>query len=229
MKLRPIPANNNKMADARGEEIAEKIAWKTAILRSRKLFEGTSQLPAPSKDFCQLLITEKGVAWRKWKITLRNYSLGMAPYPIEQIMTYEDYRFDRSLQFEIETIFGVKALNQTLRIVKGCNDPLSSLPESLALKVICYLDLQSIEYLSQVNQHFRELCNADSLWERLYAIHQGSPSLEVKALAKELSWKHVFFMNKLQLQKEISRKRRQLLASPSDSGASTFMTQQVED
>lgn len=216
-------------AFSEGERMADRISWKTGVIRARKLYEGTAQVPSPSKDFCQILITEKGVVWRKWKITLRNYSHGVAPLPTEQVMTYDDYRFDKSLQFEIETIFGVKTLRQTLRIVEGCNDHLSSLPEPLALNVICYLDLQSITFLSQVNQHFRELCNADSLWERLYAIHQGPPNIEIKALAKEMGWKEVFFMNKLHLQKEISRKRRQLLSSQSDSGGATFVTQQVED
>lgn len=214
------------------DDIKEVIACKRSILSSKKLFEATAQVPSPSKDFCQLLITEKGVVWRKWKISLRNHSQGTAPMPTENIMSYEDFRYDKSLQYEIELTFGSKALRQMLQIISGCNDSLSSLPEDITITMMTYLDLQSIAYLSQVNQHFREVCNSDTLWSRLYLIHQGRPNQEITTLAKETSWKRVFFMNKLQLQKEISRRRRHLSPQSSTSsatGTTTFLTQQIED
>lgn len=211
------------------EDITDVIAWKRSILRSKKLYEATAQVPPPSKDFCQFLVTEKGIVWRKWKITLRNHSQGVSPMPTENITTYEDFQLDKSLQSEIEAIFGSKAVKQALQIIKGCNDSLSSLPEDIALSMICYLDLQSITYLSQVNQHFQEVCYLDLLWERLYIIHQGSRNADVKILANKIGWKRVFFMNKLQLQKEISRRRRLVSSLPQDPVSSTFLTQQIED
>ena len=217
------------------QPIGDVLLWKKTVTRAQKLFEATAQVPSPSKDFCQILVTERGVVWRKWKITLRN-SQGPPPTPTENIMSYEDFKYDKSLQSEIEYIFGVHVLKQIKRILQGCNDHLSSLPESLMITVALYLDLQSIIHLSQVNQYFQEICNSNLLWEKLYIIHQGQPSLEIKSLAQELTWKRVFFMNKLQLQKEISRRRR-LQTSPvqGDKGteskefSSTFLTQQIKD
>lgn len=210
--------------------IKDIIEWKRGILRSRKIFEATGTVPSPSKDFCQILVTEAGVVWRKWKITLRNVQLSPTP-PAESVMTYEDFQYDKTLHFEVELIFGKKVLDHVQRIIRGCNDPLSSLPEDILIKIAAYLDLQSVSYLSQVNQRLREVANSDSLWEKLYSVHQGRATQEVKSLASEIGWKKVFFMNKLQLQKEISRRRR--VAHPSEGRSeefsSTFLTQQVED
>jgi F-box protein 36 len=212
------------------ESVGETVAWKQAVKRSRKIFEATGQVPAPSKDFCQILVTEGGVIWRKWRITLRNVSQGAAPMPTEQVMTYEDFQLDKSLQFEVELIFGMKALNSINRALKGHHDPLSNLPEDVMIKIISFLDLQSISYLSQVDQYLRYICGIDKLWEQLYMIHQGAPNNDVRSLAKELGWKQVFFMNKLQLQKEIFRKRRQQSSSMEPMElSSTFVTQQIED
>ena len=217
------------MADPdRRVPIRDIIAWKQTILRSRKVFEATGQAPSPSKDFCQIFVTENGVVWRKWKITLRNISVATPSSPTESVMTYEDFQYDKSLHFEVELVFGRNVLNHIHRIVKGCNDPLSSLPEDILISIASYLDLQSISYLSQVNQRLREVANSNDLWEKLYSMHQGVPSHEVKSLASEIGWKKVFFMNKLQLQKEISRRRR--LNTPNEGEFSmTFLTQQVED
>ena len=97
------------------------------------------------------------------------------------------------------------------------------------IQIVSHLDLQSISQLSQVNQHMRKVCNSTKLWEILYVVHQGKPSDEVVALAKELGWKDVFFMNKLQLQKEVSR-RRKVHFDPEKSDSrlspdSTFLTE----
>ena len=115
------------------------------------------------------------------------------------------------------------------KISSGNWDIFLTLGDDLVIKIVSYLDLQSISQLSQVNQHMREVCNSTELWEVLYKIHQGSPSSEVCALAKELGWKEVFFMNKLQLQKEISR-RRKVQYDPENpdsslSPDSTFLTE----
>lgn len=131
------------------------------------------------------------------------------------------------LQTEVERTFGPGVLRQVYRILSGNHDDLSRLPEQVLLHVCLHLDLQSITQLSQVNSHTRDVCNSDKLWQGLYAQHQGSPSEEVFSLAKEVGWKTVFFMSKLQLQKELSRRRR--LHSPqhqrSQSPSSTFLTQ----
>ena len=220
------------MATSDDHSLMQSIANKKEVTRAKKLYDATAQVPSPSKDFCQILITEKGIVWRKWKITMRNFSRGKAPAPSEVIMTYEDFKYDKSLQSELELIFGREALKHMKRILEGSNDPLSCLPEGLMILIATYLDLQSINSLSQTNCHFHELCNSNALWEKLYAIHQGKPSPEIKSLAQERGWKTVFFMNKLQIQKEISRRRRVLsheTDTSKDDHSSMFITQNVED
>jgi len=40
------------------DEVMEKMKWKKEILRAKKLFEATAQVPSPSKDFTQIILTE---------------------------------------------------------------------------------------------------------------------------------------------------------------------------
>lgn len=93
-------------------------------------------------------------------------------------------------------------------IISGCDDNLSCLSQDLMLNICTMLDLQSIASLSQVNRFIRKFCVSDHLWQILYKQHQGNPNTEVSSLAEDLGWREVFFMSKLHLQKEISRRRK---------------------
>lgn len=104
--------------------------------------------------------------------------------------------------------FGENTLEHIDRIITGSNDVLSCTPESIMLRICSMLDLQSISQLSRVNRHLRNLCLSDNLWSDLYHQHQGHPSLEICSLANEIGWMKVFYSSKLQLQKEISRRRK---------------------
>ncbi len=112
------------------------------------------------------------------------------------------------IQVEVERVFGSTVLQQVRRIVAGNYDNLSCLPDKVLIAICLYLDLSSLTQLSRVSSHVREVCGSEALWERLYKQHQGCPSQEVVTLAADIGWKTVFFMNKLQLQKEVSRRRR---------------------
>ena len=208
LTVRKMAENTAYLESTASAEILENVAWKKEILKAKKLFEATAQVPSPSKDFTQIIITEKGVVWRRWKITLRGISQGAAPAPSETAMSHEDFKYDSTLQGDIERIFGPEVLRQIQRILSGSTDELSKLPEKVMIGIASYLDLQSVTQLSHVNRHLREVCNSNPLWESLYYTHQGTPNDEVRALAREIGWKKVFFMNKLQLQKELSRRRR---------------------
>ena len=76
----------------------ERVAVKRDILRAKKLFEATAQVPSPSKDFTQIVVTEKGMVWRRWKISLRGVSHGAVPQPSEEVMLHEDFKYSTSLQ-----------------------------------------------------------------------------------------------------------------------------------
>lgn len=81
-------------------KVMEEVSLKKEVRRARKLFEATAQSQSPSKDFVALLITEKGIIWSKWKITLRGYTSGGAPVPQpqEEVMSYTDFKCNDSLQ-----------------------------------------------------------------------------------------------------------------------------------
>lgn len=205
-----LPATLNAKLEAslkNDEAMLKLIREKRAVLSAKKLFEATKQVPSPSKDYCQLLVTTKGVVWRRWKITIRNISVKV-PSPQESIMSYEDFLDDTSFMAELENIFGHDTLQHVRNVLEGCDDRLSCLPVRSLIRIATHLDLQSVLSMSQVNKHLREVCDSDDMWEALYCTHQGEPSLQVRALAFELGWKVVYFMNKLQLQKELSRRRR---------------------
>ena len=105
--------------------------------------------------------------------------------------------------------FGDSTYTHIVRIISGSNDPLSCAPEPLMIRICSMLDLQSVSQLSQVNRYLRRLCTSDKLWSILYAQHQGNPTTEISFLAGDIGWMKVFYMSKLQLQKELSRRRSQ--------------------
>ena len=138
---------------SRSDEALENAAWRREVLRSKKLLEVSAQVPSPSKDFAQVVITERGVVMRRWKISLRGIAAGgVPPAPTEEVITHEEFVCDTSRLGEVERIFGAEALRQMQRIVSGSRDELSKLPEGLVVRIATYLDLQSIAQLSQVRR-----------------------------------------------------------------------------
>ena len=75
------------------------VAAKKEIRSARLLFEASAQSNSPSKDFVSILITENGIIWSKWKITLRGYTSGCAPVPQpqEEVMSITDFKCNDSL------------------------------------------------------------------------------------------------------------------------------------
>ena len=80
------------------DEVMKNVALKKKVLAAKKLFEATAQVPSPSKDFMQIIVTEKGMIWRRWKISLRGVSQGAVPQPSEEVMPHEDFKYDSTLQ-----------------------------------------------------------------------------------------------------------------------------------
>ena len=96
------------------DEIMEKVALKRDILRAKKLFEATAQVPSPSKDFTQIVVTEKGMVWRRWKISLRGVSHGAVPQPSEEVMLHEDFKYSTSLQVIVCSTYVLCTIDQTV-------------------------------------------------------------------------------------------------------------------
>lgn len=66
------------------DEVVAEVKRKEALMAGPVLFSCQVQSPAPSKDYCSILISKKGVLWRKWRITLRT----KAPMPNEERLSH---------------------------------------------------------------------------------------------------------------------------------------------
>ena len=173
------------------------------ISKGNVLFEQSGQAPSPSKDFHQLLVTDDFVIWRTWKISLRKEQ--MIP-PSQNKQSHEDFYYDSTVSADIKRVFGEEIIRYVNCIV--CHDWLYRMGDDILVKIFCYLDLVDIGRLARICRHFRTICNGNQLWKDIYLKHCPSITLEVSNLGEEVGWKKLFFTNKLQLQKEVSRLRR---------------------
>lgn len=125
-------------------------------LGSKEALNEARQAPAPSKDYCQLILTFHHVIFRRWKITLHTDSESRCPREVRD--TYDDFRYDENTQREIAHVFGKPMLTYLLNITeKGKLDYLSRLPTNLIIKIISFLNLEDIARISQVNSQFRQV------------------------------------------------------------------------
>ncbi|KAI2527319.1 F-box protein 36 [Homo sapiens] len=150
------------------------------------LFETVGQGPPPSKDYYQLLVTRSQVIFRWWKISLRSEYRSTKPGEAKE--THEDFLENSHLQ--------------------GKFDFLERLSDDLLLTIISYLDLEDIARLCQTSHRFAKLCMSDKLWEQIVQSTCDTITPDVRALAEDTGWRQLFFTNKLQLQRQL-RKRKQ--------------------
>ncbi|XP_021779764.1 F-box only protein 36 isoform X1 [Papio anubis] len=170
------------------------------------LFETVGQGPAPSKDYYQLLVTRSQVIFRWWKISLRSEYRSTKPGEAKEI--HEDFLENLHLQSQTALIFGTRILNYVINLCKGKFDFLERLSDNLLLNIISYLDLEDIARLSQTSHRFAKLCMSDKLWEQIVQSTYDTITPDVRALAEDTGWRQLFFTNKLQLQRQL-RKRKQ--------------------
>ncbi|XP_072897583.1 F-box only protein 36-like isoform X2 [Hemitrygon akajei] len=179
-----------------------------ASLLQGTIFEISSQAPPPSKDYYQLLVTNSSVTWRWWKISLRREFRNVNPG--EKKNSYQDFLDDLSLQVHVALIFGNDTLKYVCNLCHQQFDYLERLPKDLLLYIISFLELEDIARLSQASRKFKQTCNTDELWEQIVLRYCDTITPEMQALALEIGWKEIFFTNKLQLQKKISRRRQRV-------------------
>lgn len=56
-----------------------------------------------------------------------------------------------------------------------------------------------------IDLSYFQLCSSEEFWEQTVRLHCDTVTSGMEDLAKEVGWRIVFFTNKLQLQKQISR------------------------
>ncbi|XP_077414595.1 F-box only protein 36b [Vanacampus margaritifer] len=176
-----------------------------ASLLTDPLFEISGRGPSTNKNYYNFVVTKTDVIWRWWMISPRAvYRLSK---PGQLIMSHEDFMEDSKLQSELRTIFGYGALKYTKALCQGQYDYLERLPDSLLLQIVNYLELEDVGQLGRTSHRFRQLCGSEEFWEQAVRRRCKTVSPEVPALAREVGWRNIFFTNKLQLQKLISRRR----------------------
>ncbi|KAI1882669.1 hypothetical protein AGOR_G00237270 [Albula goreensis] len=177
-----------------------------ASLLEDKLFEISGQGPAPTKDFFQLVITKTLVIWRWWKISLR--SEYRKTQPGEMKLPHDYYLHDKTLQHQVKVVFGENTLEYSKALCNGNFDYLPRLPDRLLLRILAFLELEEVQQLRPISRKFKKLCDSEEFWEQTVRSRCDTVNKEMECLAKEVGWKKVFFTNKLQLQKQISRRRQ---------------------
>ncbi|RNA27198.1 F-box only 36 [Brachionus plicatilis] len=178
--------------------------------QNTELINVGAQAPAPSKDYCQLIVNHHYVIFRKWKITLRGDS--ETRYPTEIKDSFEDFAYDENIEREIKLIFGQELYNYIENIVvKKKLDYLDRMPNNILVMIISKLALEDISKLAQVNNHFRQLCRSDHVWIKLYKQYyttEITPEMQQLAESSENGWRKLFFTNKLKLQLELRRQAK---------------------
>ncbi|XP_065177854.1 F-box only protein 36-like [Sycon ciliatum] len=175
------------------------------------LYEASGQAPAPSKNYYQVLVDENFVTLRWWPIS---FHLGQHARPGEKRIPLADYADDSRTRDDVKSNLGANVEEKVSRLARGINDLLCNLPQDILVKILGDLDLTSLQRISCCNTYLNEVCSCNALWEKIYLQNHGWASEDLHALASEITWKKVFFMNKLQLQMLLSRRRRAASAGP---------------
>uniref|UniRef100_A0A3Q4G878 F-box protein 36b n=1 Tax=Neolamprologus brichardi TaxID=32507 RepID=A0A3Q4G878_NEOBR len=177
-----------------------------ASLLTDPLFEVSGRGPAPIQSFYHFSVTKSDVVWRWWKISPRIVDRYSKPGELKGFFLGE-----------VRMVFGLRILEYTTALCRGHYDYLEHLSDSLLLRIINYLELEDVGQLGRTSRRFRKLCGSEDFWEQAVHRHCNTVSAEVASLAVEVGWRTIFFTNKLQLQKLISRRRLKTEGQTPDS------------
>ncbi|XP_059251462.1 F-box only protein 36 [Mustela nigripes] len=159
-------------------------------------------------------VSEWEVVFRWWKISLRSEYRSTKPGEAKD--SHEEFLENSHLQVQIALIFGARILDYVFNLCEGKFDFLERLSDNLLLNIISYLDLEDIARLSQTSRRFAQLCTSDKLWEKIVKSTCDIITPDMRALAEDVGWRQMFFTNKLQLQRQL-RKRKHRQGSQRDS------------
>uniref|UniRef100_A0A673AUF2 F-box protein 36b n=1 Tax=Sphaeramia orbicularis TaxID=375764 RepID=A0A673AUF2_9TELE len=171
-----------------------------ASLLTDPLYETSGVGPSPNKNFYYFAVRKSDVIWRWWKISPRTVDRYSKPGS-EVSLT----RTSWMTHGEVRMVFGQKIWQYAKALCQGHYDYLERLSDSLLLQIINYLELEDVGQLGRTSRRFRQLCGSEGFWETAVRQRCNTVSAEVSSLALEVGWRHIFFTNKLQLQKQINR------------------------
>ncbi|KAJ8274229.1 hypothetical protein COCON_G00088540 [Conger conger] len=109
---------------------------------------------------------------------------------------------------QVKVVFGPNTLLYSQGLCSGDFDYLPRLPDRLLLRILACLELEEVQQLRCASRKFQKLCDSEEFWEQAVRARCDTVTIEMGYLAREVGWKKVFFTNKLQLQKQMSRRRQ---------------------
>ena len=102
---------------------------------------------------------------------------------------------------DIRFYFGQRTVEDILDRLNGKIDHLNLLPDPLKYQIISHLPIEDVSSLSMTNQSFYRLCNSDKAWLEKFE----NISEELLNLGDEIGFKKLYFMNKMDLQRNRSK------------------------
>ena len=102
---------------------------------------------------------------------------------------------------DIRFYFGQQTVQDILDRLDGKIDHLNLLPDPLKYQIISHLPIEDVSSLSMTNQSFYRLCNSDKTWLKKFE----NISEELLNLGDEIGFKKLYFMNKMDLQRNCSK------------------------
>jgi len=144
-------------------ELIEKKSNLTQLFdtKSKEFLNYAATAPAPSKDYCQIMVTFDEIIYRWWKISRRNDAEKLHPGEIKS--KYDDFAHDENMQHQILVGFGSPFLNYIKNvIVHGHIDYLPRMPERVLLNIFSYLSIEEIAKLAQTNTFFQKILQIGS-------------------------------------------------------------------
>ncbi|XP_062843707.1 F-box only protein 36b [Trichomycterus rosablanca] len=194
-----------------------------AELLGEVLYETSAQGPPPLKDYFSFKVTKTQVIWQWWKISLRLDSRHAKPGEVRE--SHSEYLEDRRLQSQVALVFGDGVLQYSRNLCQGRYDYLPRLSDPLLLRIAAHLELEDVARFALTCRRFNQLCSSEDFWEQTVRLHCDTVTAGMEDLAREVGWRSVFFTDKLQLQKQISRRRvKNHTASQREDSSSTGAT-----
>jgi len=172
-------------------------------MKSKVLYKESRQLPPPSKDYVSLELSEEKLTLHRFRISPANLKMNGSSGIKTDVVTVSDF-LDGDLQDIVLCYFGKPVLDHLRQLARGELDHLERLSDSLKIRVMSKLPIESLKSLSMVSQSFRKLCDSDAFWRSKFS----QPREEIVHLGEQLGFKNLFFMSKIDVQRHLRKVRQ---------------------
>jgi len=172
-------------------------------MKSKVLYKQSRQLEPPSKDYVSLQLTEEKLTIHRFRISPANLKMNGSSGVKTEVATVGDF-LDGDLQDNVLFYFGKPVLSHLLQLARGEIDHLERLSDSLKIRILSKLPIESLKSISMVSRSFQKLCDSDAFWRSKFS----NPREEIVQLGEQLGFKNLFFMSKIDVQRHLRKVRQ---------------------